>query len=87
MHKIAKQLGLRPLDTVRLLDIDAKIKSKGYMNIDSFRELLMFCPGITTQLRMVTGLHPQDMYKVKADIETYNEMMSEYKERIGIKLW
>lgn len=87
MFKIAKQLELCPLDTVRLVDIDDKIKSKGHMDIEAFRELLLFLPGLTTQLRSVTGLQPHDMYKVKATLETYSEMLSEYKERIGIKLW
>lgn len=87
MHRVGRKLGLSPIDVVRLIDIELNIKRKGVMDINDFRELLVFCPGLTTQLRSVTGLHPHDMYKVKADIETYNEMKSEYMERIGIKLW
>ena len=87
MHRIAKQLGLGPLDTVRLIETELGIKKRGFMDINDFRELLVFCPGLTSQLCSVTGIRPCDMSKIKVDVETYLEMKSEYKERIGIKLF
>jgi len=86
MYKIARALDLRPIDTVRLLEIDAKIKKREFMNIEDFRELLMFLPGLTSQLRSVTNIQPHDMLRMKVDVETYAEMKSEYKERLNIPI-
>ena len=87
MHQIAKKLELLPLDTVRLIETDEKIRRKGVLDIEGFRELLLFCHGLTTQLMSVTKIQPYDMIRIKLDMETYDEILSEYKERLGIPLW
>jgi len=87
MHQIGKKLGLLPIDMVRLIEADERIRKKGVLDIEGFRELLLFCRGLTTQLMSVTKIQPYDMIRIKLDMETYDEIMSEYKERLGIPLW
>lgn len=88
MFQISKKLKLQPLQTVKLLEIEEAINKKKFMSIDDFRELIQLTPGISSQLQNVVELPIHEstalIKKNKFTSEMFYELISEYKERIGI---
>lgn len=90
MNKLIKKLKLTPLEAVKLYDIHDKVKENDCMTTADFREMLYILPGLTSQLVRVLDM---PIYKCvpfiakgKFKYSMLIELISEYKERVGIRL-